>query len=311
MGIPICRYDEVIDNRTCLFIICSRTMIDDHINKVPKDSALIGYHKLLLLDEEFNCRNYDFSREKMIYQIKHTIENMVHYKLLLNQLKDDQSRFILQRILLFRLTLDILKNMLIKSNSFHYFDDDVVELSDNESFLDAGGYNGDTLELFLRITKNKFENYYLFEPEDDLLNKARKKSTDNRVYFYNYGLSNKEEIVKFKSGTEGSGFVCIDGNRSIELKQIDNIMQDKRISFIKMDIEGSELAALQGAAKIIKEQTPKLAICLYHKIEDILGITDFINMIWEGKGELFMRAEKDNIDQQYILYAIYKQSDLN
>jgi hypothetical protein len=39
-----------------------------------------------------------------------------------------------------------------------------------------------------------------------------------------------------------------------------------------MDIEGAELAALNGAKEIIYTQKPKLAISVYHKIEDIFTI---------------------------------------
>lgn len=45
-----------------------------------------------------------------------------------------------------------------------------------------------------------------------------------------------------------------------------------RIDFIKMDIEGAELDALQGASNVIKEFKPRLAISGYHKPQDLWEI---------------------------------------
>ena len=46
-----------------------------------------------------------------------------------------------------------------------------------------------------------------------------------------------------------------------------------------MDIEGSELAALRGAEKLIREKHPILAICVYHKERDLIEIPQFIHSL--------------------------------
>lgn len=69
-----------------------------------------------------------------------------------------------------------------------------------------------------------------------------------------------------------------------------------------MDIEGSELAALRGAEKTIKKSKPKLAICVYHKPEDLITIPQFISSL-VPEYKFFLRHHQ-YISWDTVLYAI-------
>ncbi len=89
---------------------------------------------------------------------------------------------------------------------------------------------------------------------------------------------------------------------TIEVTSIDKVLQGKEATFIKMDIEGSELAALQGAKETIQKYRPKLAISLYHKPEDMLEIPNYIlNIVPDYK--LYLRHYATNL-WETVLYAI-------
>lgn len=60
---------------------------------------------------------------------------------------------------------------------------------------------------------------------------------------------------------------------------IDDLVSERRlprIDFIKMDIEGSELRALQGATRTLAQFRPKLAISVYHNLQDFFEIPRFL-----------------------------------
>jgi FkbM family methyltransferase len=56
----------------------------------------------------------------------------------------------------------------------------------------------------------------------------------------------------------------------------------KRIDLIKLDIEGSELSALQGGEQSLRRWRPRLAISLYHRPEDLFSIPLWLNSLQCG-----------------------------
>jgi len=69
-----------------------------------------------------------------------------------------------------------------------------------------------------------------------------------------------------------------------------------------MDIEGAELQGLKGAKNIIVKNRPKLAICIYHKPEDILEIPLYLQSIVPDYK--FYIRHYSNHDIETVLYAV-------
>ena len=159
----------------------------------------------------------------------------------------------------------------------------------DEVFVDGGAYDGDTIQSLMKLGKEKrvYKHIYAFEPDPSNYAKLSQfVSDDPDITCYKKGLYSKETTMEFFSGlSEGSHVIesvreSDMGCKSIKIEvcSIDNVIKDK-VTFIKMDIEGSELEALKGAEKTIRLNKPKLAICLYHKIEDFWEIPLYINEI--------------------------------
>ena len=69
-----------------------------------------------------------------------------------------------------------------------------------------------------------------------------------------------------------------------------------------MDIEGAELAAIKGAEKIIRENKPSLAVCVYHYPEQVADIIDQISKL-NSDYHFFIRNYTGFLTET-VLYAV-------
>ena len=168
--------------------------------------------------------------------------------------------------------------------SLQYFPNDVFKLTEHESVVDGGAYTGDTLSSFLQVSQNQFDAYHAFEIDSknfDRLSQERgkhKPSVQNKIYCYQKGLWDVEGALSYGRQASDDSYSMYNGEDTVavETVSLDGFLGEERITFIKMDIEGAEWKALQGAKGIIENQKPKMAICVYHRLEDIWKIPIFL-----------------------------------
>ncbi len=152
-----------------------------------------------------------------------------------------------------------------------YFD--MFAPKDYEVFVDAGAYNGDSINVFLEWVRDKEYKVYAIEPLEDMCEVIKDKHIPN-VEIVNCAAWNKNEKLCFDLDARGS--TIREKGLYLGVGMIDEIVKNDKVSFIKMDIEGAELKALEGAKETILKYKPRLAICIYHKYEDIYKIGDYI-----------------------------------
>ena len=175
-------------------------------------------------------------------------------------------------------------------------------LKDKEVFVDGGAYDGDTYADCIKRGVN-FGKYYAFEPDtsnyERLLNACKE---DDRCVCKKEGLYSEEKTLKFSlSGDMSSKVVDLsEGYTEVQVTNIDKSAGDA--TFIKLDIEGSEVDALKGAVDTIRKNTPKLAICAYHKMEDVFKIPLLIKEINKDY-RIFYRIHQNDWCRDLILYA--------
>lgn len=191
-------------------------------------------------------------------------------------------------------------------NRNQYFDLPQLYHVDNESFVDAGCYDGKTNLEFIKWSKEKYSHIYAFEADPKNLIKVKKNLNKakirDKIDIIPKGVWSNNTILKFNSMNNIGSLIQEEGIIDLPVTTLDNKLCDKEITFIKMDIEGSELNALKGAKKIICEQKPKLAISLYHKRKDILDIPDLL-LSYNPEYKFYLR-HYSLCNCETVLYAI-------
>lgn len=149
-----------------------------------------------------------------------------------------------------------------------------VFIADGDVVVDCGACWGDSSLNFALRGGNRV---YAIEFEQDNLKVLR------RNLELNLALADRIQIIEaalWSNSTElafsahGQGTYLLEG-QGVKTKSMDDLDLGK-VDFLKMDIEGSEVNALQGAEKLIKRWHPKLAIAVYHRLYDLPIIMDYL-----------------------------------
>lgn len=217
----------------------------------------------------------------------YVIEHLDTLNWLAEILEDEQSREVLREVVLGRISRDSSRFSRIASPC-PYFTSDIVQLREDETFIDGGAYIGDTIADFMRETKGAFRKIFSFEPDKKHCEQICRTYADllaqDRLAVFQKGLWSCRETLRFIENDFGS-FLTTDPHKNdfiVETVSLDDCCIAEPVSFIKLDIEGSELQALQGARQLICKNRPVLAICVYHKIEDLVEIPRYIHSLQPG-----------------------------
>lgn len=154
---------------------------------------------------------------------------------------------------------------------------------ENEIFVDGGSFDGKTAVEFVKWCNGNYAKVYAFEPDVDNRIKCEKtlrKACGDKFEVFTKGLWDAAAELHFMAIANGSSKVSSEGEQKIDVVSLDETIQDE-VSFIKLDVEGSEYKAILGAQKLIRQYKPKLAISIYHKPEDIWELPMLISSLNE------------------------------
>lgn len=195
-----------------------------------------------------------------------------------------------------------LTNVFASAESRQYFDLPELFCKEDEIFVDCGCYDGQTSKNFIAWCNNQYKHIYAFEAQSDKIEQCKEVLSVDKVTIYPCGVWKESGKLNFSGDLQEGSRISEDGDIEIPVESLDNVLGDKKITFIKMDIEGSELQALQGGEKIIRANHPKLAICVYHRPEDIFEIPQLL-LEYNPNYTFYLRHYSCR-NSETVLYAI-------
>lgn len=156
---------------------------------------------------------------------------------------------------------------------------DVFTFDKDEIIADVGCFDCESILQYFNYANREYKKIYSFEPEPKQYVKCKdiiKGGHYSDWDIYNYGVYDNNSKLYFSSNSSSTK-ISNDGDIEVDVIKLDDFFKAHEApTFIKMDIEGAELAALKGCAETISRYKPKLAICVYHKPEDIFEIPEYI-----------------------------------
>ena len=266
-----------------------------------------------------------FDNPSRTQEIIHTFPNVIHFvdldgksswsdefleshkddlDMITGLLEDDRSRETLRAIIHARNTGEYLK-LLDIAEPVQYFNPLTRKNGKGEVFLDCGAFVGDTVLEYVSFNPD-YKSIYAFEPMKENFSKLKNNTVGIRDFqLVSKGVWDTDTQLCFHEDTSASS-VADSGEIRIETVAIDNLMPEDLEApvFIKMDVEGAEYEALLGARQTIERVVPKMAICVYHKNEDIMDLFKLIYSFESGKKYKYYLRHHSNRLSETVLYAI-------
>lgn len=241
------------------------------------------------------------------------LSHRLEFEKIYSSLADDASR---------RVMLEMAKARLFQCHNFpmrgnffsseiatqpQYFVEDIMSFVDGEVFIDCGAFDGDTLVAFSalmhRLGGCRWQAI-AFEADPGnikLLLRTLQDYEIKQVKLFNAAVGDhngKAAMACFHNCRES-----VDASLEIQIMKLDDALHGVSPTFIKMDIEGYELAALKGAREVILNNYPKLAISIYHSTRDFLEIPIYILNRFPGY-KIYMRHHSSGTLWETVCYAI-------
>lgn len=156
----------------------------------------------------------------------------------------------------------------LQANHQFFIPEIISVLHDHEVFVDGGAYQGNITQEFINQTENNFDLIVAYEPDLDNRRAFRKNVPQNtRIEMIPYALHEKDGVATFHFGLGVASQISETGKDHVATYALDSFHLPT--TFIKLHLEGAELATLNGARKTLLEKRPIVASTICHNSDGL------------------------------------------
>ncbi len=210
----------------------------------------------------------------VLFDMNYAVQNRAELEKVYNLLADETSKKVFENAVYYKLTgkIEYLFECATMPDEVYQ---NILSLTNSETYFDLGAYRGDTVEEFLSHVTD-YKKIVAVEPD---------RKTYNKLVDATEGLKNISNVNACVSDICGEVPFSMSGSRGSSLKSADTIARSVTVdylsktdvpTYIKMDIEGQELAAIKGAVGTISRHKPKMLVSAYHRSEDLLTLPEAV-----------------------------------
>jgi FkbM family methyltransferase len=207
-------------------------------------------------------------------------------------LDDEKSRELLDAIIRYRRSGD-LADCPDASLSDEYVPADLPRYSGPLQVIDCGAFTGVAIHKLLKAGY-ELDSFVAFEPDPESFKTLASRNFPARSGLC-LPLGSWSETTQLRFSSDGSMGSCLSehGEVVIQCVAIDDVLHGAAVNLVKLDVEGAEIATLQGMERIIRDQKPNLLLSAYHTPGHLFEIADLIDG-WQLGYRFHLRVHEYN-----------------
>ena len=225
---------------------------------------------------------------------------------LYDHLEDNLSKISLNALIVSWLTFSMQEalNVSMYSTQNGVANTDIFPFYENEVFVDCGSYIGDTVADFVNVVNQSYRRIYTYDISAPTVEIMKKNlALLNNVVYNVKGVADKAgelNLAGVDAPFHGNRLVEGKGINKVPIVKLDDDIQEE-ITFLKIDVEGLDKEAINGAREQIAKNHPKMHIDTYHKLVDFFEVPLLIHSI-DSTYKYYLRFS-NSIDKQ-IMFAV-------